>query len=94
MVKYGSWVWSWLGTGIAPPATHPATRTPGTPLPHPVSPRLMRAESGQVNKVVGLISVDQLSLCAQISGFLGITEGYNLSLAGNPNDHKCIPGLE
>ena len=44
--------------------------------------------------VVGLISVGQLSLEGQISGFQTITEVYNLSEIGNPNDHKYIPGNE
>ena len=44
--------------------------------------------------VVGLRSVDQLCLYAQISGFQGITEVYNLGYAGNPDDHKCIPEAE
>ena len=38
---------------------------------------------GGVNEVVGLISVAQLSLYAQISDLRGITEGYNLAAAGN-----------
>ena len=42
--------------------------------------------------VVGLISVGQLTLSTQISGFQGITEGYNLAVAGNPDDHLLIPG--
>ena len=46
------------------------------------------------NMVVGLISVAQLSLSAQISGFEGMTEVYNLANVGNPNDHKLIPGKE
>ena len=44
--------------------------------------------------VVGLISVAQLSLFVHFSGFWGITEGYNLVKAGNPNDHFVIPGTE
>ena len=44
--------------------------------------------------VVGLISVGQLSLSVHFSGLLGITEVYNLPAAGNPDDHKCIPGNE
>ena len=40
-----------------------------------------------VNMVVGLKSVAQLLLSAQISGFLGMTEVYNVTVAGNPNDH-------
>ena len=42
----------------------------------------------------GLKSVDQLSLSAHFSRFQGITEGYNLSVAGIPNDHYCIPGTK
>ena len=44
------------------------------------------------NKAVGLISVAQLTLDAQISGFQGITEVYNLPEIDNPNDHNVIPG--
>ena len=44
------------------------------------------------NMVVGLKSVAQLSLVPQISGFRGITEVYNVAVAGIPNDHKDIPG--
>ena len=32
-VKYGVLGWLGMGTGIALPTTHPATHTPGTPLP-------------------------------------------------------------
>ena len=41
---------------------------------------------------VGLISVGQLTLDHEISGFRGITEVYNVTKAGNPNDHFTIPG--
>ena len=44
--------------------------------------------------VVGLKSVEQLTLSVDFSGFQGITEVYNLPLAGNPDDHKHIPGTE
>ena len=44
--------------------------------------------------VVGLILVAQLSLYVHFSGFQGITEGYNLCTAGNPNDHNDIPGTK
>ena len=44
--------------------------------------------------VVGLRSVEQLSLCAQISDSRGITEVYNVVELGNPNDHNVIPGNE
>ena len=43
---------------------------------------------------MGLISVDQLSLCVEFSGFQGMTEVYNLVKAGNANDHNVIPGTE
>ena len=46
------------------------------------------------NSAVGLRSVEQLSLVAHISGFQGITEGYNAIIAGNPNDHNVILGKE
>ena len=48
----------------------------------------------RIKDAVGLKSVDQLSLDARISGFRGITEGYNLVTVGNPNDHLVIPGTE
>ena len=41
--------------------------------------------------VVGLKSVEQLLLSTQISGFQGMTEGYNVPGIDNPNDHKYIP---
>ena len=44
--------------------------------------------------VVGLNTVGQLSLYAHFSGFYGITEVYNLATAGNPDDHKYIPGID
>ena len=40
---------------------------------------------------VGLISVEQLTLGHHFSGFKGITEVYNVDIAGNPDDHKSIP---
>ena len=43
---------------------------------------------------VGLKSVDQLTLYASISDIRGITEGYNLRIAGNPNDQFFIPGTK
>ena len=41
-----------------------------------------------LNIVVGLKSVAQLTLGVHFSGFQGMTEVYNLYIAGNPNDHK------
>ena len=88
-----------LGTGIAPPSTHPYT-LPGThPVPHPgYTPASTagpphRLQCGTVrgtqsNMAVGLRSVHQLSLYYQISDIRGMTEVYNVAIAGNPNDHK------
>ena len=53
-----------------------------------------RGAAARVQEAVGLISVDRLSLSTQISGFRGITEGYNLVVAGNPDDHNVIPGTK
>ena len=41
---------------------------------------------------VGLISVGQLSLDAQISGLMVMTEVYNLMRIGRINSHNVIPG--
>ena len=50
--------------------------------------------AGQRNSGVGLISVDQLSLDAQISDIRGMTEVYNLSEVGRINNHLYILGNE
>ena len=42
---------------------------------------------GEVNSVVGLKSVQQLTLSGQIWDIRGMTEVYNLLTVGNPNDH-------
>ena len=42
--------------------------------------------------VVGLISVEQLSLSARISETRGITEVYNLVRIGKKDNHYHIPG--
>ena len=46
------------------------------------------------NMAVGLRSVDQLTLSAQIWENRGMTEVYNLATAGNADDHKLIPGTK
>ena len=81
-----------LGTGIALPGTHPAPTTPGTPLPPHPPLHLSTAWHTLQQQCVGLISVAQLTLSAHFSRFRGITEVYNLSVAGNTNDHKGIAG--
>ena len=98
ITKYGSWDGAWVVPGIAPSQAPPVPTTPGTPLPYPtvvlMTSVLPRGAAAQKNSVVGLKSVEQLSLSTQISGFQGMTEVYNLSAAGIPNDQKCIPGTE
>ena len=42
----------------------------------------------------GLKSVDQLTLSVYSSGFQGMTEVYNLAVAGNPDDHNDIRGTD
>ena len=86
-----------LGTGIAPPSTHRYT----PPRVHPSPPhahgrtRTRTARSWtQSNMVVGLRSVDQLSLDTHFSDIEGITEVYNLTNVGNPNDHNVISGTK
>ena len=81
------------GYRVVPLQAHPSYRTPGTPqLPASSTATQVHGCGSQRNSVVGLISVHQLSLYAHFSGFLTMTEGYNLSEAGNPNDHNVIPG--
>ena len=77
-----------MGTGYSPPGTtRPAPpRVHLLPPPSSVLP-CHRGQSPGVNMVVGLKSVDQLSLGAHFSGSRTITEVYNLATAGIPNDH-------
>ena len=83
-----------MGTGIAHPPSTPPPHHPGyTPLPH----RWLHAARGYTdlrNMVVGLRSVEQLTLSPQISGFRGITEVYNLLITGRINNHFFIPGTD
>ena len=77
-----------MGTRYSPSTTHPATHTPGTPPWH--GSLVSMAPHGHVpdlNMVVGLKSVRQLTLYVLFSGFPGMTEVYNLTVAGNPDDH-------
>ena len=55
---------------------------------------MLPLRQAETEQAVGLISVGQLSLSTQISGFLGFTEVYNLLRIDNPNDHLVIPGFE
>ena len=47
-----------------------------------------------VNIAVGLKSVAQLTLDAEISGYRTMTEVYNLLKIGRINNHSLIPGNE
>ena len=76
-----------------PPPTHP--HYPGyTSSPHAASGYTAARSSRGVNMVVGLYSVEQLSLSVHFSGLLGITEVYNLGLAGRIINHFHIPGTK
>ena len=50
--------------------------------------------SGGYKVAVGLKSVEQLTLGLYFSGFLGMTEVYNLSEIGRINNHFLIPGIK
>ena len=82
---------SWEGAGctrVVPLPAHPYPIPRVHPSPHHGS--LLHARCGhgsQDNMVVGLRSVDQLSLVRHFSGFRGITEVYNVAGAGITNNH-------
>ena len=79
-------VYGW-GTGIALPATHRLPHPGYTPTPPCTEPATPLTLDHVLNSAVGLRSVDQLSLGTRFSGFQGITEVYNVPVAGIPNDH-------
>ena len=84
----------WLGTGIALP-TPPSPPLPRVhPSPHPPAATVAYSVYSGCNSGVGLKSVAQLTLDAYFSGFLSMTEVYNLLIAGIPNNHYLIPGNE
>ena len=83
------------GYRYSPPGPPVLPHTPGTPLPHRSGhAEACREQSPGPNSAMGLISVDQLSLYVLFSGSEGMTEVYNLSKLGNPNDHFVIPGTD
>ena len=84
----------WVGTGYSPPSHPPDTPTPGTPSPPALHRTVMVRSEVRSIVAVGLKSVDQLTLSVLFSGLQGITEGYNLSVAGRINNHSLIPGTE
>ena len=78
------------GTGIALPGP-PMLHHPGyTPPHHCRYGYTLPGHVSQVNSAVGLRSVGQLTLGAQISGFRGMTEVYNLVEIGRINNHFVI----
>ena len=77
------------------PPGPPRPHHPGYTLPHyPYMPYVARAVSQRVNIVVGLISVDQLTLVDHIPRFGTMTEVYNVAVAGRNNNHFTIPGTK
>ena len=98
MVKYGTLGWYWVSTRYSPSQHPPSHPTPGTPpAAADVQTRMSAWPHTHVrglNMVVGLKLVGQLTLSAEISETRGITEVYNLRIAGNLNNHFLIPGNE
>ena len=82
---------SWDGWVVVPGIALPAPTQPYPPrvhLPHPCTPGYAAAPlAHRGNMVVGLISVAQLTLDDQISGFLTMTEVYNLLRIGRIINH-------
>ena len=81
--------------GIAPPS-HPHIPYPGytPPLPTCRYGYTLPGHNGQVNMVVGLISVGQLTLWPVFSVFWTMTEVYNLSKIDRIINHFLIPGTK
>ena len=86
--------------GLAGYRYSPSRPTPPSPPPrvHLPLPHYRCTDVGcrteQSNSAVGLKSVAQLTVDGHFSRFKGMTEVYNLSETGNPNDHKHIPGTK
>ena len=79
------------GYRYSTPPSHPSSHYPGYTLPAPYRTlHLSTARHTLLHMVVGLRSVDRLSLSAEISGFGTMTEVYNVVRIDNPNDHKSI----
>ena len=92
MMKYGSREGRRVVPGIAPPSP-PTIPPPRVHLPtEPPSTRQRTRVLTAVNMVVGLISVDQLTLGLLFSDIRGMTEVYNLIKVRRINNHFVIPG--
>ena len=84
-----------MGTGYSPSRPTPVPHHPGyTPLPGSPARRHGLGGVGELNSVVGLISVEQLSLGHHFSVFWGMTEVYNLLRIGRISNHLSIPGTD
>ena len=84
-----------VGTRYSPPTQPPQPHYPGYTLPLPRHHgEQLPGPVWRLNSAVGLISVEQLSLSTQFSGFRGMTEVYNVAEAGNPDDHLYIVGFD
>ena len=83
-------------TRYSPPWYPPVPHHPGyTPMPADVQTRMSARPHSHVprlNMAVGLKSVGQLSLYAQISDIGGMTEVYNLVRIDRINNHFLIVG--
>ena len=81
----------WVWYRYSHPATHPSPHYPGyTPPGTMLHATATGTAAAQPKEAVGLKSVAQLSLSARISGFLGMTEVYNLVKVGRINNHFVI----
>ena len=98
MTKYGSRDGVLVVPGIAPSRTHPPAlprvHLPATPTGSARLGTLPHGHVRELNIVVGLISVDQLSLYGQISETGTMTELYNLLRIGRINNHSAFPGTK
>ena len=72
-----------LGYRYSTPPDPPGYPTPGTPSRyHPDLTASWYGSAPRLNSAVGLNTVGQLSLSTHFSGFIGMTEVYNLAVAG------------
>ena len=81
------------GYRYSPPPSHPPSHYPGYTSPRsPCTELSCMGTVPRLNMAVGLKTVVQLTLGAQISRFKGITEVYNLVRIDRTINHFVIPG--